>query len=107
MTHFLAAAAAAGILACLTQPSFAGTHVTVLHTPLSQAMPAADTRKSGKQLGGKPIGRLPTTGVAELSAWDCTIVGGKVITVADDRCGASGKYCRMPDTNAICIEEKK
>ena len=44
------------------------------------------------------------TGVAELSAQDCRNVGGSVITVADDRCGASRKYCRMPDTNAVCID---
>ncbi len=42
--------------------------------------------------------------VQELSAQDCTNVGGKVITVTDNRCGASGKYCRMPDTNAVCID---
>ena len=42
--------------------------------------------------------------VQELSAHDCTNVGGKVITVTDNRCGASGKYCRMPDTNAVCID---
>jgi hypothetical protein len=44
------------------------------------------------------------TGVAELSAQDCRNVGGSVITVTDDRCGASRKYCRMPDTNAVCID---
>jgi hypothetical protein len=38
-----------------------------------------------------------------LSAWDCRAVGGTVITVTDGRCGASGQYCRMPDTNAVCI----
>ena len=43
-----------------------------------------------------------STAVA-LSEGDCFAVGGKVITVTDGRCGASGKYCRLPDTNAICI----
>ena len=38
-----------------------------------------------------------------LSAGDCWAVGGTVITVTDGRCGASGQYCRMPDTNAVCI----
>ena len=38
-----------------------------------------------------------------LSAGDCFAVGGTVITVTDGRCGASGQYCRMPDTNAVCI----
>lgn len=38
-----------------------------------------------------------------LSAGDCWAVGGTVITITDGRCGASGQYCRMPDTNAVCI----
>ncbi len=55
-------------------------------------------------------GKLPRGGIVtgdtvqELSAQDCKNVGGKVITVTDNRCGASGKYCRMPDTNAVCID---
>jgi hypothetical protein len=55
-------------------------------------------------------GKLPKGGIVkgdtvqELSAQDCKNVGGKVITVTDNRCGASGKYCRMPDTNAVCID---
>lgn len=59
-----------------------------------------------KSLSGKlPRGGLVTGGaVSELSAQDCKNVGGKVITVTDNRCGASGKYCRMPDTNAVCID---
>jgi putative hemolysin len=70
----------------------------------ARALPIAETRKGVKQLGGDLGGKLTTTGVSELSAQDCKNVGGKVITVADDRCGASGKYCRMPDTNAVCID---
>jgi putative hemolysin len=55
--------------------------------------------------GKLPKGGIVTGGgVSELSAQDCKNVGGKVITVTDNRCGASGKYCRMPDTNAVCID---
>jgi hypothetical protein len=50
-------------------------------------------------------GTVKGDAVQELSAQDCTNVGGKVITVTDNRCGASGKYCRMPDTNAVCIDK--
>ena len=56
-------------------------------------------------------GKLPKGGivkgdaVSELSAWDCKNVGGKVIDVADDRCGSTKQYCRMPDTNAVCIDK--
>ena len=72
-----------------------------------------------EDLAAKPVkeavkkikpGKLPKGGIVkgdtvqELSAQDCKNVGGKVITVADNRCGASGKYCRMPDTNAVCID---
>jgi hypothetical protein len=69
--------------------------------------------KSGKlktvgTIGTGATGGTVTTGggatVAELSAQDCRNVGGSVITVTDDRCGASRKYCRMPDTNAVCID---
>ena len=66
--------------------------------------------KSGKlkSVGTGGTGGTVTTGtgttVAELSAQDCRNVGGSVITVTDDRCGASRKYCRMPDTNAVCID---
>lgn len=54
--------------------------------------------------GKLPKGRVTGNTVSELSSQDCKNVGGKVITVADNRCGASGKYCRMPDTNAVCID---
>ncbi|HXG79158.1 MAG TPA: hypothetical protein VNJ31_07475 [Methyloceanibacter sp.] len=39
-----------------------------------------------------------------LSTQDCKNVGGTVVEVADDRCGSSRQYCRMPDTNAVCID---
>ena len=76
-------------------------------------------QQAGEDLAATPVkqtvkkvapGKLPKGGIVkgdtvqELSAQDCKNVGGKVITVADNRCGASGKYCRMPDTNAVCID---
>ena len=45
-----------------------------------------------------------STAVA-LSTQDCKNVGGTVVTVTDDRCGATKQYCRMPDTNAVCIDK--
>lgn len=42
--------------------------------------------------------------VFALSTQDCKNVGGTVVEVADDRCGTSRQYCRMPDTNAVCID---
>ena len=55
--------------------------------------------------GSVPALLLLTAGsqAMALSAWDCRSVGGTVVTVTDGRCGASGQYCRMPDTNAVCI----
>lgn len=41
-----------------------------------------------------------------LSSSDCFAVGGKVITVTDNRC-PSNQYCRLPDTNAVCIDKAK
>lgn len=76
---------------------------------------AADKTKTVKQttnikkpptVGGTVTGVGGGNGVAELTSWDCKAVGGTVVTVGDDRCGSSRKYCRMPDTNAVCIEEK-
>lgn len=64
------------------------------------------TLKLKPGVGGGTVGPVGGgTTVAELSAWECRQVGGTVVTVADDRCGASRKYCRMPDTNAVCIDE--
>jgi hypothetical protein len=67
-------------------------------TPVKQAVKKIAPGKLHR--GGTVKGDL----VQELSAHDCKNVGGKVITVTDNRCGASGKYCRMPDTNAVCID---
>ena len=60
-------------------------------------------------IGGKVTtgGTFGTTGggTSQLTSSDCWAVGGTVITPGDDRCGVGGKYCRLPDTNAICIQE--
>ena len=61
----------------------------------AKAVKGGNTTAGGIATGG---------GVMELSSWDCKNVGGTVITVTDGRCGASGQYCRMPDTNAVCID---
>jgi hypothetical protein len=74
---------------------------------MDEDLAATPVKEAVKKI--KP-GKLPRGGIVkgdavqELSAQDCKNVGGKVITVADNRCGASGKYCRMPDTNAVCID---
>ena len=67
--------------------------------------PAASKKKvtgtnnaTGAASGGKKASALTTS--------DCGHVGGTVVTVTDGRCGASGQYCRMPDSNAVCIDKK-
>jgi putative hemolysin len=55
--------------------------------------------------GGVVKGQIKQNGTVNLTSSDCTNVGGKVITVTDDRCGSSRQYCRMPDTNAVCIDK--
>jgi putative hemolysin len=74
------------------------------NTKLKAAGNLSATAQSGTVRPGTPTGGTGGGTVAELSAQDCRNVGGKVITVRDDRCGSSGKYCRMPDTNAVCID---
>jgi hypothetical protein len=74
---------------------------------MDEEIPVKPAKQTVRRIGpGKlPRGGVVTGGtVSELSAQDCKNVGGKVITVADNRCGVSGKYCRMPDTNAVCID---
>ena len=70
-------------------------------TGLKPTVKAAQIKKP--TVGGGATGTGTT--VAELSAFECRQVGGTVVTVGDNRCGDSRKYCRMPDTNAICIDE--
>lgn len=87
------------------------TFAALLMAGVAAPVHALDNTKKITQSGklkNATTGGTVTTGtgntVSELSAQDCRNVGGKVITVTDDRCGASGKYCRMPDTNAVCID---
>jgi hypothetical protein len=66
--------------------------------------PAVKKKKViGNNAGGTKAGGKKAVA---LSTGDCVAVGGKVITVTDNRCGSSGQYCRMPDTNAVCIDKK-
>lgn len=73
--------------------------------PANKTTSTADKKKvtgtnnaTGAAKGGKKA--------VALTSSDCTHVGGTVVTVTDGRCGASGQYCRMPDTNAVCIDKK-
>jgi hypothetical protein len=76
---------------------------------MDEALAATPVKQTVKKIAP---GKLPKGGivkgdaVSELSAQDCKNVGGKVIDVTDDRCGTLKKYCRMPDTNAVCIDVK-
>lgn len=67
------------------------------------AKPTAPARRAVPATGVRtPSGKA---GVSQLTSFDCRNVGGTVVTVSDDRCGPSKAYCRLPDTNALCIEE--
>jgi putative hemolysin len=103
LTYFTTAVAL--FIGCAPNTHAAGIGHTMGLRTSSQIQLIAESRKGVKQLGGKLGGKITTTGVSELSAQDCKNVGGKVITVTDDRCGASHSYCRMPDTNAVCIDK--
>ncbi|MGH6736496.1 MAG: hypothetical protein ACRECX_10520 [Methyloceanibacter sp.] len=101
-------------IALATVIAFAATSASAL-TVLAQATtgekaqtaPALKAPTTKLKPTGPTGGVKGTTGgtVAELSTQDCKNVGGTVVGVADDRCGASRQYCRMPDTNAVCIDK--
>ena len=102
MKTFLCWTSAVLLTAAMATP----LHAVDKTTTAAQA--TAKTLQAGKVKGGLK-NTLGTTGggttVAELSAYECRTLGGTVVVVADDRCGASRKYCRMPDTLAACIDE--
>jgi hypothetical protein len=93
----------AALLASLLSSAPVGSveKATTVKPTLKSAQIKRQTVGGGTVVG--PVGGGPTA--AELSAYECRQVGGTVVTVGDDRCGASRKYCRMPDTNAVCIDE--
>jgi putative hemolysin len=95
--------AALGCALILTGPASARP-VAPAHDAFGAA-PAVKIKGIKKQAGAVVKGQIKQTGTVNLSSSDCTNVGGKVITVADDRCGTSRQYCRMPDTNAVCIDK--
>ena len=77
--------------------------------PAASAAPWALAPRRGF-VGGTPGARPPRgvpPGAVALSAWDCNTVGGTVVTVFDGRCGSSGQYCRMPNSWAACIDERR
>jgi hypothetical protein len=108
------ACAAAGLAALAPANAADGlnllSHAQQLKAQQADEEPAATpVKQTVKKLapGKLPKGGAVTGGgFSELSAQDCKNVGGKVIDVADDRCGSLKKYCRMPDTNAVCIDVK-
>jgi len=91
-----AAALAAGMIALAA--AGAAERTTVRAPSATANGKAAPGTMGPKSTGGR-------NKVAELSAHECRQVGGTVVTVTDDRCGASHRYCRMADTNAVCIDE--
>jgi putative hemolysin len=71
----------------------------------AEIRPVVQIKSKLAQAGSTVKGQIKPNGTVNLSSSDCNNVGGKVITVTDDRCGASKQYCRMPDTNAVCIDK--
>ena len=98
------ASAALLVLALALTPAAAVDNKTTTKQPAAKAAQAAKKAvKGGVKTTVGTVGTGAT--VAELSAYECRTLGGTVVVVADDRCGASRKYCRMPDTLAACIDE--
>ena len=65
--------------------------------------------QAGKKPGATAGQQLPSTQIADLTAKECTNLGG---TVSDDsHCKGSGKTCEIESSNgdfhAVCLEAKK
>lgn len=90
----------------MTTPSHAVDKTTTAGQATAKTLQAGKLKGGLKATGGTTGGTVGGGAtVAELSAYECRTLGGTVVVVADDRCGASRKYCRMPDTLAACIDE--
>ena len=94
--RYVAGAFSLLLVVAVAAPSFAAQRTTTLGGVRGNI--------SGNLTTGGTLGT--TGGTSQLTSGDCWAVGGTVITPGDDRCGVGGKYCRLPDTNAICIQEK-
>lgn len=71
--------------------------------PAVKKAPTATIKPMGPKTGGV---KLPTGGtVMELSTSDCKKVDGTVVHVADNRCGSTYQYCKLPNGNAVCIDK--
>ncbi len=56
--------------------------------------------------GTTTTGSVVTGGTGQApSPRGCTTLGGKGIVVADDRCGSTQRYCKMPSGLAACIDK--
>ena len=70
------------------------------NAPADQRAPAGKKTGSAETKTPKQL----TKNVA-LSSWDCKTVNGTVVETADDRCGKSGQYCKLPGNGgAVCID---
>ncbi len=106
MKTFLCWTSAILLTTAMATPLYAVDKTTIAGQATAKTLQAGKLKGGLKATGGTTGGTVGGgTTVAELSAYECRTLGGTVVVVADDRCGASRKYCRMPDTLAACIDE--
>lgn len=97
---------AAATLLASTAAVHAATQVDKATTASSNATSGASaTARVASVKAPGTITRLPRGNwTVALTASDCRILGGTVITPGDDRCGKpNAAYCRFPDTLAMCL----
>lgn len=75
--------------------------VCSMTTPVSIA---EAVNKKVYQGGTVKTNKLPQT--TALTSSDCRKVDGRVVEVADDRCGSSRQYCKLSNGNAVCIDKR-
>lgn len=95
-------ALAAATLLASTATVHAATQIDKTTTASSNATARVASVKAPGTTARLPRGNW----IVALTASDCRILGGKVITPGDDRCGKpNAAYCRFPDTLAMCLSE--
>jgi len=96
-THAVAANDGISRLIAVTQMKADNANNGALKGPQSIRRPVVNTGVTGPKAGGVKA--------TALTSGDCWATNGKIVTVADDRCGASRQYCKYGDGNAVCIDK--
>lgn len=87
-----------------TMPSKLVTSVIAFVSITAAIVSVADAGSKKVYQGAVNTNKLPKT--MALTSSDCRKVDGRVVEVADDRCGGSRQYCKLSNGNAVCIDKR-